>query len=271
MPRMAEVERSRRMVGRSPNYPSIDLGEAIKRAEVIFRKEGRNFAPIPVIYGHWKYSPKSSGAMVTLAALTKFGLLIDQGKGESRRARVSDDAVKILVDPESSVAKALIRGAALRPTIHADLIERYRDGLPSDGTMKAYLVADRGFTPDGAGELMAEFKRTLAYSGIQVGDSLSPNGEDSEEDHEEEPPAPRDFAMTAIIPAVPQIKADTQPSEKIVIPIPLGAEGLAALQLPTRMTRAAWARMLSIIAAYEDSVVDEAARPTPTSESDPTA
>jgi hypothetical protein len=47
------------------------------------------------------------------------------------------------------------------------LIQQYRDtGLPSDDTLKAELVAYRGFNPNAVEEFVKGFKETLEFSGL---------------------------------------------------------------------------------------------------------
>ena len=74
---------------RSPSYPSIDLETAIQKLKIVYDQESRHPVPISAILEHWKYGPKSSYGLVTLAALLKYGLLEDQRSGIDRVAKVS--------------------------------------------------------------------------------------------------------------------------------------------------------------------------------------
>ncbi len=49
--------------GRSPSYPGIDLEQAIQKAEVIRRHEGRSWSPVNAILGHWGYKEKSGAGL----------------------------------------------------------------------------------------------------------------------------------------------------------------------------------------------------------------
>jgi hypothetical protein len=102
----------------------------------------------------------------TVAALGHFGLFEFQGGGENRAARLTDLALRILLDkqPVSSERDQLIQQVALTPRIHAELWQRWQAALPSDATLETYLVRDRGFSESGARDLMAEYKATIAFA-----------------------------------------------------------------------------------------------------------
>ncbi len=180
MVQAAVAERKKK--DRSPSYPAIDLETALERARQLLSKEGRHYAPISAILQHWGYATKSSGGLLTTAALKKFGLLEDQGSGENRKARITDLAYRILIDdrPNSEQRAALIREAALTPPIHAELWqERGPDGsLPSDVTLRFTLRTERGFTETAASDLINEFRQTIAFAGLDQTDTMSGSVED---------------------------------------------------------------------------------------------
>src|ERR1035437_5342820 len=83
---------------RSPNFPFIGLAAAIQRARDFYDQEKRGSAAVSVIATHWGYSPKSSGLIQTVAALKSYGLMEDEGRGEARRLRLTERALRILLD-----------------------------------------------------------------------------------------------------------------------------------------------------------------------------
>src|SRR4051794_11328656 len=87
----------RQKKNRSPSYPNIPLDIALERARVMYREEGRRAVPVPALVVHWGYSPKSSGGLLTVAAMKKFGLLEDQGSAELRKASLTPLAMRILL------------------------------------------------------------------------------------------------------------------------------------------------------------------------------
>lgn len=159
---------------RSPNYPGIALGEAIERARVLYHKEGKHAAPVAAAYRDLGYSPGSGQGGVVLAALKKFGLIDDTGSGNARTVRLTELALKIILDerPESSERLAAIQSAALTPPIHAELWQQYSPSLPSDETLLFRLQTEKGFTRSGAIEFLREFKDTIEFARLGLGEPL---------------------------------------------------------------------------------------------------
>ena len=151
---------------RSPAYPGIDLREALAKAEVIRRMEGKNPAPVSAVLEHWGYKPRSGQGKVALSALIKFGLLEDEGSGENRKVRLTPLALKILLDdrPESPERLEAIRTAALMPAIHKELWGKYQGSLPSDANLRYYLRTERGFQDEAADLFIKQFRSTLAFA-----------------------------------------------------------------------------------------------------------
>ena len=191
--------------------------------------------------------------MVTLAALLKFGLLIDEGSGADRKAKLTDLALGILLDEreDSQERQALIRQAALLPTIHADLWETYSANLPSDATLRLYLTKDRGFNPSALDDFIRQFRQTIAFAKLTEDDKLADNGSKVEEKRELPPPSPTIFG--ALLESRKMISG-----EVLQFPIPLpDTDELAGLQVPKRMSQAAWDQMMAIIKAYKPSIVKD--------------
>lgn len=158
---------------RSPSFPFISLPEALERARAFFDREHRHETEPEVAVRHWGYSPRSSGGNQTLAALRAFGLLEMVGEG---KVRLTERAVRILLDEreESPEREQLLRQAALSPALHARIWERYKGVLPSDATLRLYLVADEGFNERSVDEFIAELKETLAHAGIETAPAERP-------------------------------------------------------------------------------------------------
>lgn len=174
-----QVERKRKKV-RSPSYPGINLERAIERAEAVYAKEERHPAPIDALLAHWGYSPRSGPGLVTIAALKKFGLLVDQGAGARREARLTDLALRIILDKrEGSLdRKRAIQEAALRPGIHHELWEEYGGTLPSDTNLEYKLTVQRGFTAAAAKEFLRELRDTIEFAKLEESGTISPDDGD---------------------------------------------------------------------------------------------
>ena len=67
------------------------------------------------------------------------------------------------------------------PKIHATVSEHYGGTIPSDGTLRFYLLRDQGFTDKGADLFVKQFRATLAFAGIENGVKL-PEGEGEEKE-----------------------------------------------------------------------------------------
>jgi hypothetical protein len=188
---MSDTTTGRKRKGRSPNYPGIDLQQALERAKTIWDKEQHHAVPNELILQYWGYgSPKSGAGHVTYAALKRFGLLEDSGAG---RARLTQRAQAILLaERQGKRDDARIREAALLPTVHKEIWEKHGTKLPSDENLKYELMTEKGFTPGGASEFIGEWKRTMAYAKLtDSGATVSPDGGETPTGEEQKmtPPA----------------------------------------------------------------------------------
>ncbi len=154
---------------RSPNYPQLDLGEAINRVEQVFAKEHKHLAPKEVVVQHLGYSSLNGAALGALSALDKYGLLERDGD----KYRVSSRAIEIL-HPESSVKKAeAIRDAAFSPALYAELSQEFPDSPPSDENLKAFLIR-RGFAPSALTRVIEVFRKTMDLVQFSVNNAGRP-------------------------------------------------------------------------------------------------
>jgi hypothetical protein len=154
--------------GRSPAYPGLDLKEAIGKAKALYEAEGKYPAPMPSAFKAWGFSAKSSGGREVRAALRYFGLITVDGDGETGKVKLTDKALRIILDDRSdqSEKEALIRELALAPAIHKQLFERFPEGVKSDDTVEHFLVFEENYNKSAASELVAEFKITADYAGL---------------------------------------------------------------------------------------------------------
>lgn len=167
---------------RSPGYPYIDLGTAIKRTEAFYDKEKRNSAPLRIAALHWGTTEKSSTAMLTAAALKSFGLMTEID-GADRRLQLSDLALKIILDTRdpSPEREQNIKRAALMPKLHQMLWSKYGDALPSDGNLRHELIFECRFNENTVADFIREFKTTITYAKLGSSDKLSTEGSDSDD------------------------------------------------------------------------------------------
>lgn len=162
---------------RSAPYPAITLPKAIERAAVMYEKALHHSVPVSVPAEAWGYTIKSSGLFATVAALKQYGLILDEGSGDKRRFRLSDDALRISKDPDPASDKrvAAIHRAALAPPIYKELWEKF--GSPSaSGTMdmvlKTHLTLDRAdeghavYSGRAADDIISGYQKSVSYSGL---------------------------------------------------------------------------------------------------------
>ncbi len=155
--------------GRSPAFPWIPVQKALERAEAFRIAEGgrpKHFSPTTSACVAWAMGPKTGPALQTIAALGHYGLFEFEGAGDQRKVRLTELALNILLDkqPISAERDALIAQAALKPTIHAELWQKWQDALPSDPTFETFLVRDKGFSEGGARDLISEYKETIKFA-----------------------------------------------------------------------------------------------------------
>lgn len=162
---------------RSSPFPFISLPIAVERARAFHQKQRDHAAPIHVAASHWGLGAKSSTTLQTVAALKHFGLMRDDGgAGAERKVVLTPLALRIIRDNRESSserAKAL-QEAALAPKMHQELMERFGRDLPDTGTVVYFLEFERGgFTDRSAKELIAEYRDTLRFAGLDQSDSVS--------------------------------------------------------------------------------------------------
>ncbi len=172
---------------RSPAYPGINLETAIKKAKEFYSQERRSSANVKVAVQNWGFKPTSGGGYVVIAALKSFGLITEQGSGDSRTIQLSDLALRILLDEriDSPDREAAIKKAALSPKIHAQLWGKYGANNPSDGNLRHYLLFDLKFNENTVDDFIREYKDTIEFAKLNSSDILSAETQDKDEIEEE--------------------------------------------------------------------------------------
>lgn len=292
----AQVEPKRR--SRSPNYPAIPLPAALDRARILYTAEKGHPTPVDTVLRHWGHRPRSGAGLVAIAALLQFGLADDEGRGATRRVRLSDLGLRIIRDdrPDSVERDALIREAALRPPIHHELLEQFEGSLPSDENLRYMLKVDRSFTDTGAHAFIKEFRNTIEFAGLAETEAVSSDANQSAEYGEFESPtadavaersarvadyissiAPRTYdlrrlaewnrADAARLGAQRSategfVRSQTRRGRSIPLPI-LSTTEWPVLLLPGRITEADWNQMLAILEAMKPGIIAQSVREAP--------
>lgn len=243
---------TKRPKGRSPAYPSINLEVAIQRARTLHEKERRHATPVAAIAAHWNYRSLNGPAAQTLAALKKYGLIEDEGSGDDRKARLSALADVILVHPDEAVRKNAIRDAALKPTMHRELWEKYRQDLPSDSNLHWELTHGRGFTETGASEFIPVYRATVAFAQLASSSGTESHDDaDAQEDLSDDEDSQDDTARDV---GKPEDRRTPRAGTKSYA-IPLIDHGTVKLEGEFPITERDWNQLVAVITAMKPGLV----------------
>lgn len=253
---MAEEKSDTRPPGskrkRSPRYPGVSLEEAVGLARTIWDAEERNAAPVDVILEHWGYSPKSSAGIIRVAALGYYGLLSFEGSGKQRRGRLSELALDILLEPETSQRRLeAVREAAQKPPVHRDVLAAYPESLPSDDTLRAYLLRDLGFTKNAVNDFISQFRDTVEFAGLtsRVGMAVESQGASEVEGGVSVQPSPDPAEASPT-----RLQAS---SDKRSMQLPLPGSGVALIETSRGVSEEEWDRLMKVLEAMRPSFIRE--------------
>lgn len=190
----------------SPRAPSMSLDEAILRASKIYKEEGRHAAPAEVVLRHIGYAGKSGSANQAIASLRYWGLIDrpSEGKLEITKAFETYEYA-----PEEAQKRSLLIEFLKKPQVIAELLEKYKERLPSDANIK-YDLIQKGFFPDTADACLAVFKRSLEYTKyfeyLTEQRGLEEEKNEVEDKHDESSPPPNVAGARTDIPLSEVIK-----------------------------------------------------------------
>jgi hypothetical protein len=243
---------------RSPNYPGLGLEQALERARRLHGAQGRHAAPADVAIRNMGLSPKSGSGLTALAALKKFGIVEDRGQGSNRMVGLSELGMRLVL-PGNPTQEADMRTTAFNPPIYKELWDELGPDLPDDMTL-GWRLRQRGFSESGIAEFIPRFRETVSLLPGSGDANLGGDGDGSGEREDKRDPQPsgtgtREPIRQAFRKAPMTATGGQSSADLMVIPIPLGLDGSAALQIPTQMSKAAWGAMKAIIDAYEHIVV----------------
>jgi len=159
---------------RSPNYPAIGLGDAIKSLRLVWDKEKRTPVNLDVLTKAMGYSSPSGPARTKVAALRKYGLLEQHGSNYN----VSQLGIEILYGQPDTQPKAMAT-AAMRPELFRELYSAFPDA--SDGALRSHLITKLKFSDAGAQQFIKAYRETITIANPPKADYIPQNGEESEE------------------------------------------------------------------------------------------
>jgi hypothetical protein len=152
---------------RSPAYPSFGLGEAIRKAELIWDALRKNDGHLDSVIHAMGYNGANGASLRAVGAMNHYGMFVESGGKGNRRIRLSELAQDILHLPDNDEKRAIaLRAAALSPTIHEALWERYQQTLPKDDVLKGYLVREKNYSPEAATDVIKYYRDSFALAGL---------------------------------------------------------------------------------------------------------
>ncbi|MDQ3801570.1 MAG: hypothetical protein M3384_19280 [Acidobacteriota bacterium] len=157
------TEKEKRNVHRSPQFPILDLEDALGKTDIIFKNDRRAFTTAEAILSHLGYeNAKRAGYHGRIiAALKHFGFLDE----EANKLRVSETAFKILHLPEESEERnQLLKEAALLPNSFKKLWDFFNGEIPSDKTLESHLIITEKFNPDSVEKFIKVFRQTVIFA-----------------------------------------------------------------------------------------------------------
>jgi hypothetical protein len=249
---------------RSPSYPAFDLKTAIGRAREVRTIAGTHPASMATAIKAWGYKPKSSNGILTVAALKKYGLTSDSGRGDTRKIQLTRLGQEILFfGEETGEWLERVRRAALTPKIYREIWANYGPDLPDDEVMLHDLIFERGFSEAAARDVLRQFRATAAYTRLaEAGAMLAPDeGENDSEDDSDEgpiltPPAAlkEPPAATPKTPEDPGGAGETKRSQK-TINVTYSTDEWALLQAKFPMSEDDWDAMIEVLQAMKRGLV----------------
>lgn len=164
---------------RSPSYPAFSLPEAIGKLPALYAAMKRHEVAPETAISAMGLSHKGSTGKLALAAMRSFGLI--EGRGAVKLSRRGLD-LGVDYKPTDASWKQAAKDAALTPDMHKLLWDKYGSDLPIDDELRRFLVREHGFNDNVVGQFVADYKKTIEFSGLA--------NEDKTEKNEDIPPPP---------------------------------------------------------------------------------
>ena len=225
---------------RSPNYPGVNLEEAIEAVNALYLKyHTGGFTPTDAGQA-WGYNSASGPVRVKLAALRQYGLV--EGKKGANPKISRRGQVLVIRTRSSNEYQDEVRQAALSPQLFNDLYENRRED--ADGALREYLLLEKNFSEDGATRLIDVYHATLNLAQLNRSDALSGlNGDmsDAEETWEENMPT----GPSTVQDLAHHAPRSTQGHTRLPLRLPGGIE--VAIELPPVMPESAWTHMIEVL------------------------
>ena len=265
---------------RSPRYPFIDLGTAIRRADEIASLSLKHAVPFASVAKAWGFSAASSNMPKVTAALKRFDLADVIGSGAARQVRLTDTARELLFhiqDPESREFKRQVREAAMRPEVYQDLLKEFGLPLPDASVVEHFLVFKRNFNEQAAHDCVLKLRRTIDYAQLTEADLPASSGREeptaaqpaTTPSQPATPPAPPEEAEDGVWRAPSSGPAERHPrvepppvsiydhfsADRTAVQIPYSHGQWATLRATFPLSEAEWAALTAMLNAMKPGLV----------------
>jgi hypothetical protein len=142
---------------RSPNYPVMDLGDALEAMRPVYKAEHRNKMSRETLAKHLGYTSLNGRALGKIGAVRAYGLV--EGTGDA--LWVSDDTITVLMAPDDSRDRAeALKRRALHPALFQQIGIDESGHLPSETNLK-YRLIKKGFTEEAASKAADRYLATM--------------------------------------------------------------------------------------------------------------
>jgi hypothetical protein len=243
--------REKKAKDRSPSYPAISLQRALEFTQKLWDAEKRQPVMVPRAVGNLGFSVKSSGGLLAIAAMKKYGLLDDEGNGDARKVKLTETGIALL-NPSAPNRMQMLKQAALLPPIHLELWEKFGSGA-SDGNIHDYLVFERKFNEQAATTLIGQFRDTITFAKVGIDDKVLGEEASGSLPHKTPipPPAPSNSASNAGNPTPPM----TPLPGLIDFPVPLPSGAVAYYRLPSSVSETDFTFYQTVLVALKAGLV----------------
>lgn len=234
---------------RSPNYPRIDLGQAVQRTKALYQTVERGEFTQTDAAHSWGYKGANGLSRGAFAALGQYGL-IEQKKGGIGKITGLGLTIALREETAPEYRRALAE-AAKEPPLFAELFD---EGKASDAhdALLHYLVTAKGFTTDGASRFIEVLKATKALVpilddgvvGEQEGAGPPLDESDSSEEAEQQPHSVENGKP---VPSVGRTR----------VPLRLAGGHEVVIEMPQAMPESAWEHLLKYLEVMKGGYVEE--------------
>jgi hypothetical protein len=170
--------------GRSPNYPSISLSQALPMLNKLWQRNVQQHAvPRESIAKFLGYNGLNGASASTISALIKFGLLVKFGEED---LKLSDRAMSLVAAKDAGEHARALMDAFNGAALFAEMAGEFPlDGpVPEDEALRVYLIR-KGFIESAIPQVIQSFRDSFelvrrsanGYSGVSANESRGSAGD----------------------------------------------------------------------------------------------